>query len=111
LKIPAPLNRNLPIPSRLAYAAAILLALFLFDISRLPQNQLTAKFLLYTISLYQQHISQRLTGVVQCKFQPTCSHYGKASIERYGAFWGTIRTARRLYHCSPWSSRQGYDPP
>lgn len=103
--------RKLPITDRRAYIIASLIVLLLLDVSRLPQNQVSAKFLLFSIGTYRRFVSPKIRGFVVCKFQPTCSQYAYTSIEWYGTFWGGIRTVKRLLRCSPWSGCSGWDPP
>ncbi|CAM9494543.1 unnamed protein product, partial [Chrysoparadoxa australica] len=44
-----------------------------------------------------------------CRFQPTCSVYAVAAIEKYGPQKGFILTAWRLLRCTPLGG-YGYDP-
>jgi hypothetical protein len=59
------------------------------------------------IRLYQASLGPALPG--QCKFVPTCSHYGLGCIQRYGTLRGGLLTAWRLLRCSP-MSHGGLDP-
>ncbi|PUA28651.1 MAG: membrane protein insertion efficiency factor YidD [Cellvibrio sp. 79] len=45
----------------------------------------------------------------QCRFYPTCSHYSEESLQRYGFFFGSYLTLRRLIKCHPWHEG-GLDP-
>lgn len=45
----------------------------------------------------------------QCKFTPTCSHYGLGCIRKYGTLRGGLLTTWRLVRCSP-LTRGGEDP-
>ncbi len=45
----------------------------------------------------------------QCRFTPTCSHYARAAVEKYGAIKGSWMAARRVSRCHPWHSG-GHDP-
>ena len=45
-----------------------------------------------------------------CRFQPTCSSYFRQSVEKYGAFRGSLRGLARIGRCHPWNPG-GYDPP
>ncbi|MCM2250220.1 MAG: membrane protein insertion efficiency factor YidD [Geothrix sp.] len=45
----------------------------------------------------------------QCKFTPTCSHYGLGCVQRYGTLRGGLLTTWRLLRCSPMTSG-GVDP-
>ena len=44
-----------------------------------------------------------------CRYQPTCSQYAYAAIERYGVLKGGWLTLRRLARCQPFGG-SGYDP-
>lgn len=44
-----------------------------------------------------------------CRFEPTCSLYALAALERHGAGWGSVLTVRRLLRCHPWCAG-GHDP-
>jgi putative membrane protein insertion efficiency factor len=45
----------------------------------------------------------------QCRFTPTCSHYAREAVERYGAIKGSWMAMRRVSRCHPWH-RGGHDP-
>lgn len=55
------------------------------------------------IKLYQTLISPAQGDV--CNFTPSCSHFAKESISRYGPLWGGLMAADRLMRCHPWSYR------
>ena len=61
----------------------------------------------WLIRLYQLTLSPFIGG--QCRFYPTCSHYGLDAYRHHGALRGTFLTARRVLRCHPFS-RGGYDP-
>ena len=65
-----------------------------------------------SINLYQATLS-RVFGAMgaNCRFEPTCSHYGKAAIEHYGAWEGSVRSARRILRCNPMTEDGTWDPP
>jgi putative membrane protein insertion efficiency factor len=44
-----------------------------------------------------------------CRFEPTCSRYAIAALERHGAAAGSYLTLRRLARCHPWCDG-GCDP-
>lgn len=44
-----------------------------------------------------------------CRFEPTCSRYTYAAIEKYGVLKGSFLGLKRIMRCHPWS-RGGYDP-
>ena len=59
------------------------------------------------IRTYQATLSSHLP--TQCKFTPTCSHYGLGCIQKYGTLRGGLLTTWRLLRCSPLTSG-GLDP-
>ncbi|MCX7836217.1 MAG: membrane protein insertion efficiency factor YidD [bacterium] len=63
--------------------------------------------LIKLIHLYRLTLSPILGN--QCRFQPTCSHYGEEAIRKYGAIKGTWLTLKRILRCGPWHPG-GYDP-
>ncbi|HSG38718.1 MAG TPA: membrane protein insertion efficiency factor YidD [Thermoanaerobaculia bacterium] len=90
---------------------AILLAVGL-DLARAPRNQLSARVLIGAIDLYQATLSPRMGSVgVQCRFKPTCSHYGEGAIRKYGAWTGSWKAAWRIARCGPWTPAGTVDPP
>lgn len=62
---------------------------------------------LFLIKVYQALISP-LTPA-SCRFQPTCSHYAKESLEKHGLFKGGKLAIKRIFSCHPWGG-SGYDP-
>jgi uncharacterized protein len=44
-----------------------------------------------------------------CRFEPTCSAYALAALDRHGAAAGTLLTLGRLARCHPWCAG-GHDP-
>ena len=69
--------------------------------------QPTAWVLRGAIRVYQATLSSHLP--TQCKFTPTCSHYGLEAIRKYGTLRGGLLTTWRLIRCSP-LTHGGYDP-
>ncbi len=59
------------------------------------------------IWIYQMTLSPILP--TQCKFRPTCSHYGLECIRKYGTLRGGFLTTWRLIRCSPLTDG-GEDP-
>ncbi len=45
-----------------------------------------------------------------CKFHPTCSEYALMSIEKYGAFKGSVKAMYRILRCNPFN-KGGVDYP
>ena len=69
--------------------------------------------LLAGIHFYQDHLRGPVRDgmSVRCRFEPSCSRYAEASIERYGAGRGLARSAWRILRCGPWTARGTVDPP
>ena len=44
-----------------------------------------------------------------CRFQPTCSDYAIAALEKYGFWRGGFKALWRVIRCNPWS-KGGWDP-
>lgn len=44
-----------------------------------------------------------------CRYQPTCSHYTKQALQKYGLFKGGWLAIKRIFSCHPWGG-SGYDP-
>lgn len=44
-----------------------------------------------------------------CRFSPVCSTYGRISVERFGALWGSLLAGDRILRCN-FYSRPGRDP-
>ncbi|MEM8835695.1 MAG: membrane protein insertion efficiency factor YidD [Planctomycetota bacterium] len=75
--------------------------------SRMPRRTpLTLPFE-WLIRLYQLTLSPFMGG--QCRFQPTCSHYGLEAYRVHGVIGGTWLTLRRMLRCQPWGG-SGFDP-
>ncbi|MDO3381669.1 membrane protein insertion efficiency factor YidD [Gilvimarinus algae] len=59
------------------------------------------------IRLYRYFLSPWIGN--QCRFYPSCSHYGEEAIKTHGFIKGGYLTARRLLKCHPWHPG-GLDP-
>jgi putative membrane protein insertion efficiency factor len=68
---------------------------------------LLARTLGAAIGVYQRFVSPLLGP--RCRFAPSCSEYAQESIGRFGAFYGTWLTLRRLLRCHPFHAG-GWDP-
>ena len=65
------------------------------------------RLLIGAIRIYRKTLSPFMGQ--QCRFEPTCSHYGEEAIAKHGALRGIILTVWRILRCGPWS-KGGYDP-
>ncbi|WP_005036645.1 membrane protein insertion efficiency factor YidD [Holophaga foetida] len=87
---------------------AIALGIYLVIEAFLPvRYQPSAWILRGAIRVYQFTLSPALP--TQCKYHPTCSHYGLEAIRRYGTLRGGILTTWRVLRCNPFS-KGGEDP-
>jgi putative membrane protein insertion efficiency factor len=64
--------------------------------------------LLWLLRVYRFFVSPLLGDV--CRFEPSCSRYASACVERFGAARGSWLAAKRLCKCHPFHPG-GYDPP
>lgn len=69
---------------------------------------LLARALIALVRVYQLLLSPLLGG--QCRFEPSCSRYALACLERHGALRGSLLSVKRVCKCSPFHPG-GYDPP
>ena len=98
--------------TKLAAAAAVLLLVAAADLSRPPERQLSARFLLGAIDAYQATLSPRLGRFgVACRFTPSCSRYAEGAIRQDGAVVGSLRSVARVLRCGPWTPPGTHDPP
>ena len=72
------------------------------DVAALPRLAV-----LGLIRLYQNTLGPALPP--SCRFEPTCSRYAYAAIERHGLLRGSWLAVRRLARCQPFGG-SGYDP-
>ncbi len=85
----------------LLIVAALLVAAQLFG----------ARPAMFAIDQYRAHISPHLRGFITCRFEPSCSYYGRESIRKHGLLIGGAKTAWRLARCGPWTAPHTADPP
>ena len=96
---------------RLPILLAVLIGLFAGDALRPPSTQTGARAAIAVIDVYRATASKWLgkTGLVRCRFTPTCSEYGREAIARYGLPRGGVMAAARILRCNPFS-KGGVDP-
>ena len=90
---------------------AALIGLAVGDALRPVPDQNVARMALTAIDAYRATVSPWLarTGVVRCRFEPTCAAYGREAIARYGSPRGFGLAAGRVLRCHPWA-KGGWDP-
>ena len=91
--------------------AAALLGLSIGDSLRPPPEQFGARIAVGLIDTYRETLSPFFarTGLVRCRFHPTCSAYGREAILRYGLPKGGVLAAGRILRCNPFA-KGGEDP-
>jgi putative membrane protein insertion efficiency factor len=74
-------------------------------------GKILAGVLILAIRLYQVTLSPLLAyaGPV-CRFEPSCSRYTIAALQKHGFLVGIWKGLRRVARCHPWNPG-GYDPP
>lgn len=95
----------------LAVAVAVTMAVAV-DLSRAADQQVLTRVAVTGIHVYQATLSRvfAMSGVT-CRFDPTCSHYGEAVIERFGVAKGGWLALKRVLRCGPWTPAGTADPP
>ena len=56
--------------------------------------------LITAILIYQKIISPFFPS--SCRYNPTCSDYGKQAITNHGPIKGVALTIKRIFKCHPW---------
>lgn len=91
---------------------AVLLVAVVIDTRRPPDRQFMTRTAIGAIHLYQATLSKWYARAgVQCRFTPTCSHYGEAVLRQFGAARGGWMAIRRVMRCGPWTPMGTTDPP
>jgi hypothetical protein len=82
------------------------------DLRQPPADQWSSGVAIASIHLYQATLSKwYLSMGMQCRFTPTCSHYGEECIRRFGAARGGWLAMKRLLRCGPWTPLGTVDSP
>lgn len=97
---------------RLLAVFIVALSLVVIDLRQAPADQWSASMAVGSIHLYQATLSKWYARIgVQCRFSPTCSHYGEETIRRFGAARGGWMAVKRVLRCGPWTPLGTVDPP
>ena len=93
------------------FVLAALAGLAIGDAAKPPPEQWGARLAIGGIDAYRATLSGALerTGLIRCRFHPTCSAYGREAIRRYGLGKGGTLAAARILRCNPFS-KGGEDP-
>jgi putative membrane protein insertion efficiency factor len=66
------------------------------------------KIALILLKAYQMYIRGALPST--CRFLPSCSEYARQAFLKYGFFQASLKSAKRLLCCHPFSGKAGDDP-
>jgi putative component of membrane protein insertase Oxa1/YidC/SpoIIIJ protein YidD len=69
------------------------------DSFRDPAHQRGAQVYIALVHSYQRSGRPLLEGYVRCRYNPTCSRYSIAAVQKYGLRRGLTLTGRRLWRC------------
>ena len=94
-----------------AFAILAILVIAIHDFAAPHGRGYAARGALFLIDEYRAHISPRIRGTVVCRFQPTCSAYGREAIAKYGFGKGSAKALWRIARCGPWTSPGTVDRP
>jgi len=96
----------------LRLAVLVAAGAILFDVTRPPARQASARLAVAGIHLYQRTFSPAAArhGAL-CRFTPTCSRYAEAVIARDGILRGGWLSLRRIARCGPWTPMGTVDNP
>lgn len=61
------------------------------------------------IKLIENYQKNPLRSRGNCRYHPTCSHYGLAAFKKHGFIYASLLTVYRILRCNP-LSKGGYDP-
>ena len=97
---------------RLLAAGFIVAIVLVVDLRQPPPDQWSSRVAVATIHVYQATLSKWYARMgMQCRFTPTCSHYGEDCIRRFGAARGGWLAMKRVLRCGPWTPVGTVDPP
>ena len=97
---------------RVLVAVGLIALAIALDLRRPPAAQWSTAAAVGGIHLYQATFSRVYARMgAQCRFTPTCSHYGEAVVKKFGALRGGWMAAKRILRCGPWTPAGTNDPP
>jgi uncharacterized protein len=96
---------------RALVVVALVIVAIALDQRRPPSAQWSTAAAVGGIHLYQATLSPIYAKMgVQCRFTPTCSHYGEEAIRKHGFARGGYLAAKRVLRCGPWTPAATNDP-
>jgi hypothetical protein len=94
------LRRGIARQPHLWLGLLLLLALLAaLDAQRDPARQVASRVAVAAIRSYQWTLSPLLAGRVQCRYQPSCSHYAVEALRKKGLAQGLWLSWRRVRSC------------
>lgn len=88
------------------------MTLVIVDGSRPPAARVSTAAAIAAIHVYQATLSRVYARAgVQCRFTPTCSHYGEVCVREFGVVRGGWLAFKRVLRCGPWTPLGTVDPP
>src|SRR5204862_4506024 len=90
---------------------AAVLGLAVGDSLKPAREQFGARLAVGAIDAYRATLSRAFerSGIIRCRFHPTCSAYGREAILRHGWAKGGALAAGRILRCNPFA-KGGEDP-
>jgi putative membrane protein insertion efficiency factor len=104
-------GRSGRVPGWASVFLAAVLGIAVGDSIKPAREQFGARLAVGLIDTYRTTLSLAFerTGLIRCRFHPTCSAYGREAILRYGLAKGGALAATRILRCNPFA-RGGEDP-
>ena len=97
---------------RFLSATLLLVALLAIHDFAVPHGRgFAARGAIFLIDEYRAHMPMRVRRSFGCRFQPSCSAYGRAAISKYGFGKGSLKTVWRIARCGPWTPAGTVDLP
>lgn len=103
-------NRWLRSPILYLGLLSLLVALFVVDASRPPQQQVSAVLFAQSVHEYHQHLHPFTEKYIRCRYRPTCSHYAVEAVQKYGIAKGLVLAIRRISSCRQSVPQGTFDP-
>lgn len=104
------LRKSLKRPETYLILLFALITFAVVDSYRKPANQVTARFYIGGVHVYQATGRPLLKGRIQCRYQPTCSDYSIAAVQNHGIRYGLVLTFKRIDSCRTDVPLGTYDP-
>ena len=97
---------------RFTLVIALIVAIFAIHDFAVPHGRgFAARSAIFLIDEYRAHMPMRVRRAFGCRFEPTCSAYGRAAIAKYGFGKGSLKTVWRIAKCGPWTKPGTVDLP